>query len=55
MAAIDFPNSPTTGQQFTAAGITWEWSGSVWNIVTGASVITQTYVGSTLFLYYNFY
>lgn len=30
MAAIDFPNSPTTGQLFTVGDITWEWTGSVW-------------------------
>lgn len=28
--AIDFPNSPTTGQQFTAGGATWTWDGSKW-------------------------
>jgi hypothetical protein len=30
MAAIDFPNSPTVGQLFTAAGTTWEWTGILW-------------------------
>ena len=30
MAAIDFPNSPTTGQLFTEGDITWEWTGTVW-------------------------
>jgi hypothetical protein len=30
MAAIDFPNSPTTGQLFTVGDITWEWTGTVW-------------------------
>jgi hypothetical protein len=30
MAAIDFPNSPTTGQLFTVGQITWKWSGTVW-------------------------
>lgn len=30
MAAIDFPNSPTLNQQFTSAGRTWVWDGSVW-------------------------
>lgn len=32
MAAIDFPNSPTLNQQFTAAGKTWFWNGSSWNL-----------------------
>ena len=27
---IDFPNSPTLGQQFTAAGVTWQWDGTKW-------------------------
>jgi hypothetical protein len=27
---IDFPASPTTGQQFTAAGVTWTWDGIKW-------------------------
>ena len=27
---IDFPNSPTVGQQFTAAGVTWVWDGTKW-------------------------
>lgn len=31
--AVDFPSSPTTGQQYTYAGKTWEWSGSGWILV----------------------
>jgi hypothetical protein len=27
---IDFPASPTLGQQFTAAGVTWTWDGTKW-------------------------
>ena len=27
---IDFPNNPTTGQQYTAAGVTWTWDGAKW-------------------------
>jgi len=27
---INFPNSPTVGQQFTAAGVTWTWDGAKW-------------------------
>jgi len=30
MAALDFPNSPTTNQLFTAAGVTWKWDGVKW-------------------------
>jgi len=41
MAAIDFPNSPSVNDQFTAAGITWEWNGTTWDIVAsgGASAL----------------
>jgi hypothetical protein len=34
--AIDFPNSPTTGDTFTADNRTWEWSGSAWEILKDA-------------------
>lgn len=37
--AIDFPNSPTVNQSFTAGGSTWIWDGIAWNlqrITTGA-------------------
>src|SRR5580698_1592117 len=27
---IDFPASPTVGQQFTAANVTWTWDGTKW-------------------------
>lgn len=30
MAAIDFPDTPTVGQQLTVGDVTWEWTGSVW-------------------------
>lgn len=33
MPAIDFPNSPTVGQQFTSGNRTWEWTGTVWATV----------------------
>jgi hypothetical protein len=39
MAAIDFPNSPTLNQEFTANGRTWIWNGTVWaNKVSNTSV-----------------
>jgi hypothetical protein len=31
MAAIDFPDFPTTGDTFTVGDTTWEWDGTVWN------------------------
>lgn len=33
MPAIDFPNSPTIGQQFTSGNTTWEWDGVSWNTI----------------------
>lgn len=30
--AIDFPDAPTVGQLFTAAGLTWQWNGSYWDM-----------------------
>lgn len=33
MPAIDFPNSPSLGQVFTAANKSWTWDGAKW-IVT---------------------
>lgn len=33
MSAIDFPNSPTIGDTFSAGGNVWQWTGSVWQVV----------------------
>ena len=27
---LDFPNSPSVSQAFTAAGVTWIWDGTKW-------------------------
>jgi len=32
--AIDFPNSPTSGQTFTSGATTWSWDGTAWNLQT---------------------
>ena len=37
LTVIDFPASPTLGQQFTAAGVTWTWDGVKWT-ASGLSV-----------------
>jgi len=57
MAAIDFPNSPTLNQLFTSGSQTWQWSGTVWNLViaqvvgptgpTGAQGSASTVTGPT--------
>jgi hypothetical protein len=33
--ALDFPNSPTGGQVYTSAGLSWVWDGAKW--VTGTT------------------
>jgi hypothetical protein len=33
MAAIDFPNSPSTNDTFTTAGKTWLYNGVSWTLV----------------------
>jgi hypothetical protein len=42
--AIDFPNSPSTGQSYTVGEKTWVYSGSLWELVT---VTGTNYHGST--------
>ena len=34
--ALDFPDSPTTGQEFSANGRTWYWTGNTWDSVLAA-------------------
>jgi microcystin-dependent protein len=33
--AIDFPNSPSTNDEFTVGSKTWKWDGSAWRLVGG--------------------
>jgi len=44
---IDFPASPTVGQQFTAAGVTWVWDGVKW-AASGLSVAFLPLAGGTM-------
>ena len=34
MTAINFPDTPTSGDTFTVSDITWEWTGTVWKSAT---------------------
>ena len=45
--ALDFPASPTVGQSFTAAGVTWTWDGTKW-AASGLSVAYLPLTGGTL-------
>jgi hypothetical protein len=45
--ALDFPASPTIGQQFTAAGVTWVWDGTKWT-ASGLSVAYLPLAGGTM-------
>lgn len=41
MTAIDFPNTPSVNDTFTASGRTWTWNGSVWASNTGTITWTD--------------
>lgn len=45
--AIDFPNSPTTGQIFTSGDKSWIWDGSVWKAYGASLSPTVLKVDST--------
>jgi hypothetical protein len=52
MAAIDFPNTPTDGQEFSASGRTWVWNDTlgVWETVSAGQASTQNNVDPNIFL-----
>jgi hypothetical protein len=39
MSAIDFPDSPSVDDLFTAGNRTWKWNGTVWEAISAGSVI----------------
>lgn len=43
--ALDFPNSPTTGTTYSAAGVVWKWDGAKW--VPNPSAAGAIAIGST--------
>jgi len=47
MPAIDFPNAPTIGQEFTSGEYTWQWTGTVWTMVVGDTGVAErtAYIG----------
>ena len=47
MAAIDFPNSPSTNDTFTTAGKTWLYNGVSWTLVGVSTANLQGETGAT--------
>lgn len=47
--ALNFPDTPTTGDLYTNAGRTWRWNGTAWDAVRADDVdFDQIYTVSTL-------
>lgn len=42
--AINFPNSPVVGEEYTAGGFTWVWTGSAWEKVAEATAVANDFV-----------
>jgi hypothetical protein len=42
---LNFPDAPTNGQQFTAAGVSWRWDGTKWVAYGGGSSTTAPRYG----------
>ena len=40
MAKFNFPNSPSTNDEYTANSVTWKWDGAVWRRQTGVGAPT---------------
>jgi len=41
--ALNFPASPTIGDQFTDGTTIWQWDGTSWNVVAGAAAVPDTF------------
>ena len=52
MPAIDFPDSPTTGDIYANGGRTWIFDGTVWGLASSAGVVSTIYapIDSPVFL-----
>lgn len=46
MTAIDFPNSPTLNQIFSASGRTWKWNGTTWGTVASTTIAPTAHASS---------
>ena len=46
--AINFPNSPTTGQSFTENSVLYTWDGTKWTANTGNSGLSVEKIGDTM-------
>lgn len=47
---ISFPASPSSGQQYSEGGTTWEYNGTVWNVIaetTGEQTVDNIQIGVT--------
>ncbi len=42
--AINFPNAPSVGDEYTAGGFTWVWTGSTWEKVSEATAVDNDFV-----------
>ena len=40
MPALDFPDSPSVNDTFTAGNRTWTWDGTTWNLASNTQVLT---------------
>ena len=40
MAKFNFPNNPSTNDEYTANSVTWKWDGAVWRRQTGVGAPT---------------
>ena len=46
--AINFPNAPSTGDEFTSGDRTWKWDGTAWDAVSGGFTATSPVVLTAL-------
>lgn len=45
--AIDFPNSPTNGDLYSAGGKNWQYNGTAWVLLSVVSLITDGSISTT--------